>query len=285
MECREMPSKENQIERFKNALRWQACADALGSPFEFQRYPQAHDLEALIQSEEPLVITDDTQMTMFAIEALTLPGADKDYPKALKAGYKRWLRTQTFPEPQAKETGLLARPEMYSVQAPGITCLSSIRECFKGNNDSMGCGTVMRALPFATFESSDMAKMDAALTHHHQVIPLVAEAQHDYMRNLMRGKKPIIDKSLTQFREVYGDGGWTAPSCWNIAKWSFEHCHGDWGVLLKTSILHAGDSDSTAAVAGALYGLRHPEILPPMFGRLKEKKALESILKLSEKLF
>ena len=49
MECNR---KEDQVARFKNALRWQACADALGSTFEFQRYPQAHDLEALIKSEE-----------------------------------------------------------------------------------------------------------------------------------------------------------------------------------------------------------------------------------------
>lgn len=282
MEC---SGKEDQIARFKNALRWQACADALGSPFEFKRNPKAHDLGALIRGQKALLITDDTQMTMFAIEALTLTGADKDYPKALKEGYKRWLHTQRASEPRDNASGLLACPEMYSVQAPGTTCLGSIMNDFKEQNDSKGCGTVMRALPFATFEHSDMAKMDAALTHHHQVIPLVAETQHKYMRALLQGKKPPTEDSWVEFEQVFGDGGWTAPSCWGIAKWSFENCHGSWQLMLDNSILHSGDSDSTAAVAGALYGLRYPEILPPMFGRLKEKKVLESVLKLSEKLF
>lgn len=282
MECK---GKEDRIARFKNALRWQACADALGRPFEFQLNPKASDLEALINGQKPLLITDDTQMTMFAIEALTLPGADKDYPKALKKGYKRWLRTQTFPEPRTKETGLLACPEMYSVKAPGNTCLGSIRNDFKKKNNSKGCGTVIRALPFATFEHSDMAKMDATLTHHHKEIPLVAEAQHKYMRALLHGKKPPTEYIRVGLVHVFEGGGWTAPSCWNIAKWSFENCHGSWQMMLDNSILHSGDSDSTAAVAGALYGLKYPDILPPMFDRLEEKDVLESVLKLSEKLF
>lgn len=270
-----MSSKENQIERFKNALRWQACADAIGGRFEFVKNPKKSEVLALIKGSSPIGITDDTQMTMFGIEGLKDSRLEsrESIRSSLKGAYRRWLTTQEKVKPPAGSVGLASFPEMYRVRAPGNTCLSSIRDNFQYKNNSKGCGTVMRALPFALFSSSLLAVLDASLTHHHEEISLVATEQHLYLRRLACGKTPEPTLRGLKLWDVYGDGGWTARSCWDIARWAFENCDGDYQTMLTMAICHPGDSDSTAAVAGVLFGLHYKEE-PPMLHRLQELRPL-----------
>lgn len=42
---------------------------------------------------------------------------------------------------------------MFSRQSPGHTTLNSIANDYIGINDSKGCGTVMRGLPYCLFET------------------------------------------------------------------------------------------------------------------------------------
>lgn len=262
-------------DRIVNALKWQACADAVGDRFEFVKNPKKSDVLALIKGSSPIGITDDTQMTMFGIEGLKNSRLEStnSIRSSLERAYRRWFTTQHTAKPPAGSVGLASFPEMYRVRAPGNTCLSSIRDNFQYKNNSKGCGTVMRALPFAMFSNPLLAALDASLTHHHEEILRVATEQHLYLRELACGKIPESALRGLKLRDVYGDGGWTAQSCWDIGLWAFENCDGDYQTMLTMAICHPGDSDSTAAVAGALFGLRYKEE-PPMLHRLQELRPL-----------
>lgn len=239
------------------ALKHQAVADAVGNKYEFQRNPNPDHVLRDYQGDKPLNITDDTQMAMFGFMAVARGG---DLRENLQSEYRRWFTTQSLPASNGLwQTGLLQYPEMFSVQAPGRTCLSAISCNFKTRNTSKGCGTVMRALPFVLYPTSAEAEMDADLTHHHKEVGVVAKEQHAYLRTLLMGRTPKPDYRGVPLDDVYGGGGWTAGDCWDIARWSFENCDGDFQKLLTLSICHGGDSDSTAAVAGAIFGLAYPD--------------------------
>ena len=191
-------------DRAEGCLLGGAVGDALGYPIEF-------DMEKEIFSEfgpegiqtlsscidhssaaETAPISDDTQMTLFAANALIWHaihgGALRD---ALWLGYREWLGTQgdrsLMDDPKEPKMWICRIPEMNRRRAPGNTCLFAISTSLgRGTaddpvNDSKGCGTVMRAAPFglAWRENQDTpaetvrerviqaAVDDAALTHGH----------------------------------------------------------------------------------------------------------------------
>jgi ADP-ribosylglycohydrolase len=145
-----------------------AVGDALGNRLEFLRAPSDADFQK--QLGLPLVVSDDTQMTLFSLEAMRQGWSFTD-------AYLRWLSTQG--EEVGAGDGLLAFPEMYDVQAPGRTCMSACRSLLLGKpvaNDSKGNGTVMRCAHIAyevrrqrggLVQAISLAREDAETTHKH----------------------------------------------------------------------------------------------------------------------
>lgn len=150
------------LSRFKGCLLGGAVGDALGAPVEFQslaairkQYGAAGVTEFLPAYGGMGMITDDTQMSLFTAEALLRGHEYGDYLKQNGAALCRWYLTQTQPKPEKKAKGLAADPRLYSRRAPGGTCLSAIANMRDitsfANNDSKGCGTVMRMAPVGLF--------------------------------------------------------------------------------------------------------------------------------------
>jgi ADP-ribosylglycohydrolase len=142
-------------------------------------------------------ITDDTQMTLFTAEGLLrghvralMRGTFADYTGVTAHALQRWLLTQG----QSPSTGQLASEDGWLIQqrdlhhqrAPGMTCLNALRNmpdfATPADNDSKGCGGVMRVAPVGMFAASVMGHLDddrfatevfrlgvenAALTHGH----------------------------------------------------------------------------------------------------------------------
>lgn len=265
------------------ALRAQAIAEAMGEDFEFEPYPDKEELVDLINSDKVIHITDDTQMTMFGLEAMIMPG-----PTTIIAHYLMWEKTQSYKtEPPIVGISqlLIDQPKMWQVRAPGNTCLRSLSTLLTGlpvNNNSNGCGTVMKALPFLFEESSDLIRDISYETHKGpQIIP-TAIKQWEVAQKLLKKEKLNMyqGKSL---ESVFGDGGWQAESCLNIAIWAFENCNGDFNKMLELSILHAGDSDSVAATAGALYGLFYETYPTELYDRVYEKDTIDMLITRMEK--
>lgn len=156
-----------------------AVGDAIGNPLEFLASVTPADVEAIMLADSTLRISDDTQMTLFCAEALAFSGGDvRSVPSALHFGYRGWHTTQRTTK-ATQQHGLLSFPEMFSREAPGLTCISSCQSMEAGFpviNNSKGNGTVMRCAPFAFWgrlndlhdnEIIKASMMDASLTHKH----------------------------------------------------------------------------------------------------------------------
>ncbi|MEV6479526.1 ADP-ribosylglycohydrolase family protein [Streptomyces sp. NPDC051576] len=206
--------------RVRGCLLGGAVGDALGYPIEFTSLdrirashgprgvtgyaPGAHGARGLI--------SDDTQMTLFTVEALTFAlGREREkgiggaWPLLLLQAYQRWLETQSKPAPGEGVTGgLLAEPWLYARRAPGNACLSGVAQAYAPdpglvldgtpgpvNPDSKGCGTVMRSAPFGLGTTADRAFATAAagaqITHGHPTGYYAAGALAAIVAHLVAG--------------------------------------------------------------------------------------------------
>ena len=165
-----------------------ALGDALGYPVEFESNADA--IAARLPALRPRLISDDTQMTLFTVEAIVqarAAGVDQGWSASALGAYQRWYATQamrppdTAPPAARSESWLLREPRLHARRAPGNTCLSALARSFlvaerptveSPPNHSKGCGAVMRSAPFglaaATREQAFTEARDAGvLTHGH----------------------------------------------------------------------------------------------------------------------
>ncbi len=210
MSARELPLAS----RVRGCLLAGALGDALGAPIEFMKWPAirakwgprglthfapAYGVVGAVGARG--AITDDTQMTLFTVEGLIraevrLAARGLCHPPAVVLhAYLRWLWTQggswkeagreIWSEEQPEPDGWLARERfLHARRAPGNTCLGALQS--RGDrggpaqNDSKGCGGVMRAAPVGFLfgrergvgkdgaaEAFAMSVEIAALTHGH----------------------------------------------------------------------------------------------------------------------
>ena len=169
-----------------------AVGDAFGYVIEFDRwsdivsrYGEGGFTWAKFTNQTDWQVSDDTQMTLFALEALlaSTPSEPKALALNLAQKFKAWYFTQSgsspwnVPTELAMHSKLLKRAELYVRQAPGLTCLSALGSKTPGTidspiNDSKGCGGVMRAAPagmmgWSIKEAFEVGCIQAAITHGH----------------------------------------------------------------------------------------------------------------------
>lgn len=237
--------------------------------------------------------TDDTQMTLFTAEGLLdarAAGAHdpSEIVEHIWAAYRRWYGTQTGHGPGG--TGLSALPSMHHRRAPGATCVAALSGSRPGTmsdaiNDSKGCGGVMRVAPIGVLESPyAVASAAAALTHGHPSGWLAAGALAVMVGRLLHGSDrttavgaglaavaddPRADEvveALESAAALAESGaprtaetverlgqGWVAEEALAIAVYAFLAAD-DFDAAVRLGANHSGDSDSTASIAGQLYG-------------------------------
>lgn len=210
----EKKSTETHLDQIRGSLFGGAVGDALGYTIEFWQendifstYGKSGITEYELKHGKAQ-ISDDTQMTLFTANGilvgdtrLSMRGIGGDPKAYVPDAYFDWLKTQRSDiksvnkhERFTKDGGrswLLDVPELYSLRAPGNTCLSAleIREhCgymddFIANpiNHSKGCGGIMRIAPVALkyrpgenfYGEIDVIDMEAAqlaaITHSHSL--------------------------------------------------------------------------------------------------------------------
>ncbi|MBR4867322.1 MAG: ADP-ribosylglycohydrolase family protein [Clostridia bacterium] len=186
------------INRYRGCLIGGAVGDALGYPVEFwleeeifSHYGEKGITEYAIENGDVL-ISDDTQMTLFTANGLLLAATNGEsltnlnvYPQYIGICYRDWLKTQRFEEfgvlPQ-RAAWLNNIPALNHPRAPGNTCISALFSPVLGSmdtplNNSKGCGGVMRVAPIGLFfdettppeEITRLGGEAAALTHGHEL--------------------------------------------------------------------------------------------------------------------
>lgn len=168
----------------------QAFADAFGYLIEFDNIKSINQKygkngPSVEKSKTyPLYISDDTQMTFFALEGILQCIESQEFQyhqKAIKNAFLNWLATQKHTTSKYP-TYLLSQEFLYHKRAPGNTCLQSLSfidnnrkitfDTQNKANNSKGCGGIMRTLPFAFFAQSEQEAWDygcnqASVTHGH----------------------------------------------------------------------------------------------------------------------
>lgn len=193
-----------RLDLVRGALIGGAAGDALGYLIEFDRYREIiakYGKRGITQYELQggvAEISDDTQMTLFTANGM-LMGLTRGYMRGIggapeyyvEYAYQDWFNTQMKSYKDVigqsdefgsnRHTWLSALPELYSRRAPGTTCLTAIKEIkdrHTPQNNSKGCGGVMRIAPWPLFcachsvsyavDEIDVAGGEIArLTHKH----------------------------------------------------------------------------------------------------------------------
>lgn len=287
-----------------------ALGDAFGYPVEFKsraEIREAFGAQGLVEprlSRGRLVVSDDTQMTLYTadglLSALALSGVRRSEQvlARIRHAYLAWFRTQRE-EFATGAPGVSQHREMWALRAPGSTCLGALRSGARGTieapvNDSKGSGAVMRVAPLGLVPAIDadeafrLAHAAAALTHGHAAARLSAAGLASLLRDLL-DETPMtaalermearlarmpdggdVVAAVRAARVLAGDGtppdravatlghGWTGEEALAIGLYAalradrFEDA-------LRLGANHDGDSDTTASIAGqiwgALYGL------------------------------
>ncbi|WP_225095441.1 ADP-ribosylglycohydrolase family protein [Streptomyces sp. CoH27] len=242
--------------RVRGCLLGGALGDALGYPVEFStldRIRAAHGprgVTGLVPGAHGTagLISDDTQMTLFTVEALIQAharrretGTDGAWPLLLRQAYERWLETQSKPGPEhpaphtgspalTPPAGLVTEAWLYSRRAPGNACLSGVAQMYapdpalpldgtpgEVNPDSKGCGTVMRSAPFGLMggpaeEAFGRAARGAQITHGHPTGYYAAGALAAIVSHLVAGDslEGAVLRTLRLLERHRGHGETTA---------------------------------------------------------------------------
>lgn len=197
-------NRNNQAQ-FAGCLLGGAAGDALGWPVEFdstadiiKKYGPTGILNMVTGEKGLYEITDDTQMTLFTAEGLLRSwttarhsGGVPNFAAAVKHSYYCWLKTQgetadTSSQNGSRDGWLVSIEGLHRRRAPGNTCLSALQNGLISengvvDNNSKGCGGVMRAAPAgllaARINNGDCTNtarlafeigcVTAALTHGH----------------------------------------------------------------------------------------------------------------------
>ena len=222
-----LPDEPALVERTLGCLLGGAVGDGFGFEVEFTRLAEIlakHGPQGLRQPvyrQGRLLVTDDTQMTMFTAEGLLVaaePLAAGDLEAvelAIHDAQRRWLSTQ-YPPGQPPPPGgwLLGQEVLHHQRAPGNTCCSALASGRRGTpeepiNDSKGCGGVMRVAPIGLLggrldaeQACDLAIRAAAQTHGHPSGYLSAGVLAATIRLLVDGVEiePAARKALELIR-------------------------------------------------------------------------------------
>ncbi len=156
----------------RGSLMAGAAGDALGYPVEFMsrnsilaHYGEKGITRFELDSKGKALVSDDTQMTLFTANGMLMGltrgcvrGIGGQPEQYVDVAYLDWYYTQTGLQNKkaVKHTWLRDLPEMAYRRAPGTTCMSACDNLLHGKkpeNNSKGCGGIMRVAPIGLFNA------------------------------------------------------------------------------------------------------------------------------------
>jgi ADP-ribosyl-[dinitrogen reductase] hydrolase len=283
-----------------------AIGDAFGYEIEFSsiatiqsRYGKA-GLQQPVFHNGKLIVSDDTQMTMFTLEAINACDAQTpitEVVERIRLAYVDWYHTQLKNPETYNYTGTIGRSKVLQVtRAPGNCCMSSMAGGGSGTpetpiNDNKGCGGVMRVAPIGLFpekwdadQAFELAIRAAAITHTHPTGYLSAGSLAAMICFLIQGKE--ISDAIEQMTSILKNyprheetsakieqaiklsssemnpldaietlgQGWIAEEALGIGLYAALKGE-NYTEVIQIAANHSGDSDSTASIAGQIYGV------------------------------
>lgn len=272
----------NLADRFRGALIGTAVGDALGAPVEGHRSVPSTYLDSILDDPPNLSYTDDTAMTFGVAESLVardgFDGAHMAEAMADRYGKEPWRGYGSGP------------PRVFARLARGIPWDQAATHLFEGEG-SYGNGAAMRVAPVALYahpsldRTAEIARQSATITHTHPVgidgavmqavavAALLSTTTSDSLTDLPRlvtshvetavfrdklrfidrhaGIRPIDELAATLGTGIAADASVpTALAC-------FLTHPDDFAAAVTAAISLGGDTDTIAAMTGALSGAYH----------------------------
>ncbi|MGV9347524.1 ADP-ribosylglycohydrolase family protein [Streptomyces spiralis] len=256
-----------------------AVGDALGAPFEFglpgafsARFPEPGCGGEMCGGGgwEPGEATDDTQMAVLVAESLLQRGG-LDLPDVF-ARFQRWAAAEP------KDIGL----QTEDVLTNGMPWDLAAAVHFQVNHRAAGNGSLMRASTSAVYfapagqsATMDAARRIAALTHGDRAAWEGTAVFHELVRLTLAGADPlsalpaVLDLVHPDHRQRYATvlaADWHPDQatefngavwpCLGSAVWALRSTTG-FEDAVRAAIDLGGDTDTVAAVTGALAGAYH----------------------------
>lgn len=181
-------------------------------------------------------VTDDTQMTLCVMDAL-----EKHHDNII--GFKLQC-IYNFAE------WYFTKPKDIGGQCQkGITHFISFKDFIPEDNDALGNGSLMRAMPCAILNKSDFNIAQGILTHNNQecsqiILEYTRLIQNIIYNNLYTYKTECLLEPSGYIRNTFNNSVY-----WGTRKTFYEAIVG--------AVNHGGDADTIAAIAGSIAGARY----------------------------
>lgn len=229
---------EKLQDKCRGSLVGGAVGDALGYEVEFMRLKSIRKrfgekgITRYVLHDGVAQFSDDTQMTLFTLNGLmngviaTKAGKKEDILPYIEKAYLDWYKTQTEAPVKLTDTWIGNIRSMWSRRAPGLTCLSALENISNGfsvENDSKGCGGVMRVAPIGIFnavhghiydyaDTAYLAGWAAEITHKHMASTFASALLATTVKNCIEDETVdrmelffIVTGGLSMMRQYYPD--------------------------------------------------------------------------------
>lgn len=269
-----MQLNAKQSDRAVGALLGAAAGDALGVPYEFGMRKAEGEPQMLgggLGGIEPGQWSDDTELAC-AIALVSSTGADLRTEKSLDAIAAEFSRWYAGGPP---DVGVQTRAVLSQRPASAEAMRAAARELHECSGRTAGNGSLMRTSPVALAHLGDSQAIAAAaravseLTHHDPVAGdacvlwcLAIDLAVRTGRLDVRVGLPYVDAAywapLLEEAEIVAPGHYAASNGWVVAAllaaWSSVSRTDDLPTALITAVQGGGDTDTVAAITGALAG-------------------------------
>jgi poly(ADP-ribose) glycohydrolase ARH3 len=268
-------------DRFRGALLGTTVGDALGAPFEGWPHVSSGPLEIVGRSDEPLRWTDDTHMTIATTESLIACG-----------GFNGADMARRFVDAHAEEPWRgygAGPPQVFAAIRAGAAWDEPARQLF-GGSGSYGNGGAMRAAPAGLLRYRDIhaaanvARRCAGITHTHELglqgaalqaaavawlVSTVPTPEWDGQKRLLDelhvvapaeefqkqlGRVAIAADAAPDHAAAHLGNGIAAVEAVPAALWAFLRHPLSLTDAVRAAIMMGGDTDTIAAMTGALSG-------------------------------
>lgn len=233
----------NLRNKIAGAIYGFAIGDAMGATTEFMSDRQIWRYIGQVTdivgggwlSLNPGDVTDDTQMTMCVMDALMkYPNSQKKFKTECALNFARWYNSNP--------------PDVGGQCAKGITYFLCHGKYIPVDNDALGNGSLMRAMPCALLGKDRMNVLQGSITHNNSKCGQVIQEYSRLIQDYMEGK--IYTGNIKGLQKP---SGYIVDTFNNSVYWS---CKDSFEEAIIGAVNHGGDADTIAAIAGSLAGAR-----------------------------
>lgn len=220
-----------------------AIGDAMGATTEFmwkeqieKQYGQVKDIiGGGWLNLKPGEVTDDTQMTMCVMDALMdHPDNPAWFKHQCMRNFVKWFKSGP------KDVG--------GQCAKGITCYMYKGKFISEDENALGNGSLMRAMPCALLNNEKFNDIQGRLTHNNSGCSQILKIYSKLIQNILND-----DLYTYETKSLLEPSGYVVNTFNNALYWSNQPTFEE---AIIGAVNHGGDADTIAAITGSLAGAK-----------------------------